>query len=420
MKALPTRRFFRHLVFYVGFAFLSKGMSFLLVPLFTRYLTPEEYGIYALFLMAEMIDEPLLSFCVTDAIGHVYYNPRYDIGEYVSTCIVICAGMFAAQMVVVGGGVFSLAFAFPAWLLCVPVVALSRIMAGVLSSMWQWKENPFSYGVFNFFYALSQLLLQVGATVFLRMGWRGVLGAQVSLALLMIPLAGLLLRKNGWLKWRFSGECLRFGLKFGIGMMPNAFAARFNDSTGKFFMSQMFTLAETGIYAAGQKLGAVVNVYNFSFIHTYRPWLFKKLAGDAARERRKIVLSVLLACVSMLLFAWGGSLCMYMFGGFILGGNFSEALVYVFWSASAYALSGMYGIVSLFIYHTGKSWILSLLTGTAVGLNAFFTWYFLRTFGMIGAAYAPVLAWGVALVLSAAAALKLWTARTECERGRIP
>jgi uncharacterized membrane protein (UPF0136 family) len=62
-----------------------------------------------------------------------------------------------------------------------------------------------------------------------------------------------------------------------------------------------------------------------------------------------------------------------------------------------------------FSYHTGKSWILSLLTGTAVGLNAFFTGYFLRTFGRIGAAYAPVLAWGVTLILSAAAALKLWT-----------
>ena len=181
-------------------------------------------------------------------------------------------------------------------------------------------------------------------------------------------------------------------------------------------MSQMFTLAETGIYAAGQKLGAVVNVYNFSFANTYRPWLFKKLAGDASRgnapqERRKIALSVLLAFGSTLLFAWGGSLCMYMFSGFILGKNFSEALVYVFWSASAYALNGMYSVVSLFIYHTGKSWILSLLTGTAVVLNAFFTWYFLRTFGMIGAAYAPVLAWGVTLTLSAAVALKLWAGK---------
>jgi O-antigen/teichoic acid export membrane protein len=184
-------------------------------------------------------------------------------------------------------------------------------------------------------------------------------------------------------------------------MMPNAFAVRFSDSTGKLFMSRMFTLTETGIYAAGQKLGGVVNVYNLAFWNTYRPWLFKKLAGGGAREKRKILLSVPLAFASTLLFAWGGSLGMYLFSGFLLGKDFSGAMVYVFWSASAYALHGMYSVVALFIYHTGKSWILSLLTGTAVGLNAFFTWYFLRVSGMIGAAYAPVLAWGTALVLAA-------------------
>jgi len=71
----------------------------------------------------------------------------------------------------------------------------------------------------------------------------------------------------------------------------------------------------------------------------------------------------------------------------------------------------MYNVVSLFIYQTGKSWILSLLTVTAVGLNALCTWYFIRVFGLIGAAYAPVLAWAVTLVLSIAVAIKLMKSR---------
>ncbi|MDR1874279.1 MAG: lipopolysaccharide biosynthesis protein [Synergistaceae bacterium] len=407
MALIKKSRFFRHLVFYGGFVFLNRGLSFLLVPLFTRYLTPEDYGIYALFLTAVLICEPLLTFCVSDAIGYVYYNPRYNICEYVSTLMVFYAGTFVLQMACLGGGVFF--FALPLWLLCVPVAALSSIVTGALNFMWQLKEKPLPYGQFNFCHLLSQLLLQVGATVFLRLGWRGVVGAQVLLALLTIPLALVLLKKNGWLGLGFHRECLRFGLKFGMGLIPNAFAARFNDSIGKLFISQTFDLTETGIYAAGQKLGAIVNVYNFAFGSTYRPWLFKKLTGGGvAREARKIVLSVPLAFTSTLLFAWGGSLCMYLFSGFVLGRNFSGALIFVFWSASAYALNGMYNVVSHFIYQSGKPWILSLLSVSAVGLNALFTWRFLRTFGMIGAAYAPVLAWGVTLALSIVAALRLW------------
>jgi O-antigen/teichoic acid export membrane protein len=250
-------------------------------------------------------------------------------------------------------------------------------------------------------------LLQIGAVAFLRLGWQGTLGAQVLLALLMIPLALLFLRKNGWLVMRFNRDYLRFGLKFGMTMMPNAFAGRFNDSVGKLFLSQMFSLADTGIYAAGQKLGGVVNVYNQALANTYRPWLFRKLAEGFARDRRKIIMSVPLAFASTLLFALGGSFCVYMFSGFIFGRGYSGAVAYVFWSASAYALNGMYNVVALFIYKSGKPWILSLLTTAAVGLNMLFTWRFLGAFGMIGAAYAPVLAWGITLVLAAVITLRL-------------
>ena len=72
-----------------------------------------------------------------------------------------------------------------------------------------------------------------------------------------------------------------------------------------------------------------------------------------------------------------------------------------------YALNGMYNVVSLFIYQTGKSWLLSLLTMTAVGLNALFTWHFLGVYGLIGAAYAPVLAWAATLALAVVVVIKL-------------
>jgi Na+-driven multidrug efflux pump len=43
----------------------------------------------------------------------------------------------------------------------------------------------------------------------------------------------------------------------------------------------------------------------------------------------------------------------------------------------------------------------------AVFINALLTLYFLRRFGMIGAAYAPVIAWAVTLPVSIVVALRL-------------
>jgi O-antigen/teichoic acid export membrane protein len=291
-------------------------------------------------------------------------------------------------------------FKVPGFLLLAPLISMSYIIIALLSWMWQLTERPVPYGKFNFFYLLSQLLLQVYVTVFLKLGWRGVLFAQGTLAFVTILVGLVLLRRNNWIGLTFNKNCLSFGLKFGIGYIPNVLAVRLNDSVGKWFVAQRFDLSSTGIFSAGQKLGMIMGVYNSSFISTYRPWLFKKLTERAARDRGKIQLSVVLAFVSILIFACVGSMGMYLFSGFFLGENFKSALAYVFWSTFAYALSGMYGVISLFIYHTGKSWILSLITVSTAGLNILFTWHFIRTFGMIGAAYAPALAWAIMLVVS--------------------
>ena len=56
---------------------------------------------------------------------------------------------------------------------------------------------------------------------------------------------------------------------------------------------------------------------------------------------------------------------------------------------------------------TRRGSLLSLLTMTAVGLNALFTWHFLGVSGLIGAAYAPVLAWAAALALAVVVVIRL-------------
>ena len=50
---------------------------------------------------------------------------------------------------------------------------------------------------------------------------------------------------------------------------------------------------------------------------------------------------------------------------------------------------------------------MSLHTIMNVSINALLTSYFLGKFGMIGAAYAPVIAWAVTLFVSIVAAIKL-------------
>jgi O-antigen/teichoic acid export membrane protein len=116
---------------------------------------------------------------------------------------------------------------------------------------------------------------------------------------------------------------------------------------------------------------------------------------------------VIFSFSSIVLFAAGSYAIWHLAAAFVLGEAFKNSLVYVFLTICSSAFRGFFTIASLFIYYTTKTWILSLLTLLATGLNVFFTWMFITRFGLIGVAYAPIIAWSVTAIVSVLVAVKL-------------
>ena len=70
------KRFAQDTFFYMFFSFLNMGVSFLLLPIFARYLLPEDYGAYALFLTLVMICYPIVMLSSHEAVVYVYFNSK--------------------------------------------------------------------------------------------------------------------------------------------------------------------------------------------------------------------------------------------------------------------------------------------------------------------------------------------------------
>ena len=65
---LPEQTFFRDSAIYVSATVLSSAITFITLPVYTRYLSPADYGIVALFVLFGNVSAGLLSFGLGDAI----------------------------------------------------------------------------------------------------------------------------------------------------------------------------------------------------------------------------------------------------------------------------------------------------------------------------------------------------------------
>ena len=64
--------FFKDSIIYTIPAILSKGISFLLVPLYTRVLSPGDYGSLELFLIFASIINLTIAFEVTQGVARFF------------------------------------------------------------------------------------------------------------------------------------------------------------------------------------------------------------------------------------------------------------------------------------------------------------------------------------------------------------
>ena len=80
------------LIYGLGNASVSI-VSFLLLPLYTRFLTPEDYGRLSMFTVYQSVAEITISFSLSSALFRYYLMAKEDGRPVLSTCLALQAGL---------------------------------------------------------------------------------------------------------------------------------------------------------------------------------------------------------------------------------------------------------------------------------------------------------------------------------------
>lgn len=246
-------------VYLVGAGLVGLG-NFILVPLYTPYLTPAEFGVYALI-------EILLLVAVNTTqlgLGTTYVRWYAETaaarrGELLASSISAAlaagaiGGCILALLAQVSGARWSAALHGMAWIL-LPIVVFRNVQ-GLLFSALQASQRAVAYSAAA---AARLLALSCGGIWFVaieREGVRGImqswLGGEGICLLFLLTLCRP--RQSLGVNWAL----LKPMLKYGYPLVWSSFMALLLDASGRFFLAKYQGLAEVGLYTVGIKITAL-------------------------------------------------------------------------------------------------------------------------------------------------------------------
>ena len=390
-------------VIYLGSSILNKAIPFLLLPILTKYLSPDEYGILSIFQLMISFFIAFVGMAIQTNISKNFFKYTKEQTSLMIGNILMILSLTTLIYFVITLGVslfYQEIFSVPSsWVVFIPLLSFMFMVNTINLTILRNEEKAVLFGV----YEVANTAVNMGVTILLLLmynyGWYSqAIGITFAYTLFFF-ISLLHMRKNGFIIFRYNREEVKKVLKLSIPLIPHVVGGIIIGLSDRFFIEEMVSLEMVGIYSVGYMFGMVVVLFTDAFLKAWSPWFYKMLSDANNSKKMKIVKYSYLYILAIFVLAFGISIFAKFIIPYVVDDRYLGAEVYVFWVAIGYAVHGIYKIFFPYLVHINKTSFLAVSTVIAAALNLIFNYFLIKKFGAIGAAYATVLSFVVSAVL---------------------
>lgn len=373
---------------------INRILPFLLLPILTHYLTPDEYGIFVYYQVIMNFVIPFMGLNSESAVSRIIFVLEGDeVGIYNANTVYLSVAITAFLILLwfpLGKWVGDF-LVFPSfWLLIILVVTLGEVLKAVHLAIWQVKKEPKKYLWYNMFQAATRFVFSLVPILFLPHKLEGLLwGYSISLMIFSLYSFYYMLRKR-YLLMKYHFQHLMAFLHYGLPLIPHRIGAWFMGMADRVIITKLCGLAAMGLFSVGYSLGVGVGLVQDAFNRAWVPFFYEGLKRNEDQYNTKLVQLIYLYSVAMIALAVLVTILSPLVFPF-LGEKYRAAQVYVIWIAFAYAFNGIYKMFTNFLFFSAKTYILGTVTFLSGLLSVGFSYLFVTLYGAIGAAYSFVI-----------------------------
>jgi O-antigen/teichoic acid export membrane protein len=396
------KRLGRHSVIYGLGGLVSRIIAVLLLPLYTRYLTPADYGRVETLVALTTVLTIVLRAGISSAFFRFYFDATDDAGRR----RVLRTSFWFTMVAATVGLVLLLSLATPlsnllfgsgsdADLVRAAGVALwAQINYEQLTSLFRVEERSVAFVCAS----LANVMLTIGATVLLVVALdKGPLGVIVgNFTGTLLVYAALLGYRREQLGLELDRGLLREMNRFGIPLVPTALFLWITNFSDRFFLLQLADATEVGLYSVGVRIASAMVLLLTAFRMAWPAFAYSIADDDEAKRTYAWVLTYLVVVTAWV--ATGLTLLSPWLVRLLTKPSFYDASSVVGPLSFAAVAFGGYIVIAIGIGRARRTQFNWVITGAAAAVNAALNLALIPPFGMMGAAIATVAAYATMFI----------------------
>lgn len=386
----------KHSAFYSIGNIALKGMGVITLPIYTRFLTQSEYGMFGLLDITITILAEILTLGQANSL--IYFNNKSGYDEkkrsifFTITALILIAN-FIFILLAEAFGFSILTFAgsentFGGYLPFLIYIVFLRAVNTVFVNKLRAEEKSLFFTSIT----LIKIVVFVGliflTVVHFKQSVYGIMNSYLlsEVVVLMILIPNMIKEMD----WKWDKDIAKQALKFGFPLIFSSIGIMILNVSDRYLIGYFVDLTSVGLYDFGYRIAGVLNMF---LIMPFGQALLPSAIKEFGKEGDKRYYSKLMTYMCFVTI-WGGFAISIFSDEFIrIFGteNYSPAKFFIPLIIIAYIFSAKRNVASTGLFLSGKTSYIALITLAAGILNIVLNIIFIPIYGFIAAAYTTVI-----------------------------
>ena len=314
------KKFIKSFSIYGLIPVLGKFISVLLLPLYTRVLTPEDYGAQDVLVQLAIFFTFLINLELYSGVGRYFYDKK-DIIEKKKLIssglwLTLIFGLIIVSLVLFfNNGLYTLFFetpkhktAFYLTILWAPISALYTYFSVVM----RYEQKPKVYFALSNIQLLIRILSTILFVVIFRLGVMGVILGHIVGELSSVFMFGFYLRQ--YFGFYFDKIDLKSILSFSLPMTPAVLIISFQKPLIRYLTVNYLSIVDLGYYTIALQIASILSFVQYGLSASWKPYLYEMIQKTGYEVEVKRIYNLFISVTSLvcLLIIFNGKLLLKM------------------------------------------------------------------------------------------------------------
>lgn len=377
--------------------FINKVFPFILLPIFTREFSLEEFGTYNLIKALIGILIPIVGFNVSESIIRNYFKlEKESFSNFISSGLLIIIFLCLLSVSILYFIPESLLVEFfdlrTNYILVAILISFFTATNNIERGLLRCTNNTKLFAILVLFQTISYFIICLILFYIGKLSLINVIVTDLIIFSIFGFISLFLLKAKFSLEYKFNYHNFKSILSYSTPLVLNSLLAYLFALSDRFIISSSLGNSSVAIYSATFQIVSIIQILAVSFNAAWVPYIYKLLKSDLFNLRsyyiRRNIIMITFAVISLIYY-----FALKTFLIAILGDKYIDGQSLIIWMVLSNLLQAFYWVSSPVLQFYNKNWLLICASLPAFIISITLNGLLLREKGVIFAAQVNTFSW---------------------------